>query len=70
MSYRPYPNADRALRQVARQQAEAAAHPHVVFDPDSGVFAPWTRALTIAAGQAPEAFMREVGKALRGGQRA
>ncbi|MFF5778194.1 hypothetical protein ACFY7Y_14735 [Streptomyces virginiae] len=62
MPYRPYPNADRALRQLARQQAETAAHPHVVMDPITGVFAEWTRALTIAAREAPEAFMREVAK--------
>jgi hypothetical protein len=62
MPYRPYPNADRARRQLARQQAETAVHPHVVMDPHTGLFAEWTRALTIAAQQAPEAFMREVAK--------
>lgn len=62
MSYRPCPNAGRARRQLARQRAETAVHPHVVMGPHTGLFAEWTRALSIAAQQAPEAFMREVVK--------
>ena len=65
MNYRPYPNADRARRQVARQQAETAVHPHVVMDPDTGLFAAWTRALTIAAREAPEVLARELERTFR-----
>lgn len=69
MPYRPYPNVDRARRQVARQQAETAAHPHVVMDPITGTFHQWTHALSIAAQQAPEVLMREIAK-LNRAQRA
>lgn len=65
MSYRPYPNADRARRQVARQQAETAAHPHVVMDPRTGLFAEWTRVLTIAAQEAPQVLARELERTFR-----
>lgn len=69
MPYRPYPNADRARRQLARQQAETVAHPHFIMDPHTGVFAEWNRALTIAAQRAPEVLMREIAK-LHRAQRA
>ncbi|MER6778515.1 MULTISPECIES: hypothetical protein [unclassified Streptomyces] len=43
MPYRPYPNADRALRHVTRQREASAWHPDVVFNPATNEFTEWAR---------------------------
>lgn len=41
MAHRPYPDADRALRQLARHTRAVAPHPMFVMDGSSGVIVKW-----------------------------
>jgi hypothetical protein len=45
MPYRPYPNADRALRHVTRQREASAWHPDFVFNPETNELTEWARSM-------------------------
>lgn len=44
VSHRPYPDTDRALRQVARHTTGTAPHPMFVMDGSTGVIVKWPKA--------------------------